>query len=99
MLLDHLWGESLHAHLDRIDVRVGQKVNEGDQVGLSGNTGMSTGPHLHFSIRVHPYDRKDGWGGFCDPTPYLDLLEADALPVEEQSPSPFAAETPGSPRP
>ena len=40
-----------------------------------------------------------GWGGFCDPTPYLALLEADALPVEEQSPSPFAAETPGSPRP
>jgi murein DD-endopeptidase MepM/ murein hydrolase activator NlpD len=99
VLLDHLWGESIHAHLDRVDVRVGQLVNEGDQVGLSGNTGASTGPHLHFGIRIHPYDRKDGWGGFCDPAPFMDLPQADFAQGEEQAPSPFAAEMPGSPRP
>jgi len=99
VLLDHLWGESLHAHLDRVDVRVGQLVDEGEQVGLSGYTGKSTGPHLHFSIRIHPYDREDGWGGFCDPAPFMDLPEADFAPVEEQAPSPFSDEMPGSPRP
>jgi murein DD-endopeptidase MepM/ murein hydrolase activator NlpD len=99
VLLDHLWGESLYAHLDRVDVRAGDRLNEGDQLGLSGNTGMSTGPHLHFSIRIHPYERKDGWGGFSDPAPFMELREADFAPAEEQAPSPFADEMPGSPRP
>jgi murein DD-endopeptidase MepM/ murein hydrolase activator NlpD len=99
VLLDHLWGESVYAHLDRVDVRAGDRLNEGDQLGLSGNTGMSTGPHLHFSIRIHPYERKDGWGGFSDPAPFMELPEADFAPAGEQAPSPFADEMPGSPRP
>lgn len=35
-------------HLSRVDVRSGQRIYAGDQIGLSGNTGCSTGPHLHF---------------------------------------------------
>ena len=38
----------LFAHLSEIHVRVGQFIKAGDIVGLSGNTGMSTGPHLHY---------------------------------------------------
>ena len=37
-----------YMHLDKFNVQVGQKVNAGDQIGVSGNTGKSTGPHLHF---------------------------------------------------
>ncbi|MDC7233823.1 MAG: M23 family metallopeptidase [Spirochaetales bacterium] len=42
---------SLYSHLDRILVKSNQKVLEGDVIGESGNTGVSTGPHLHFEIR------------------------------------------------
>ena len=39
-----------YCHLSAVSVKVGQRVTRGDLVGLSGNTGNSTGPHLHFQI-------------------------------------------------
>ncbi|MDD4607646.1 MAG: M23 family metallopeptidase [Bacilli bacterium] len=55
---------SLYAHLNRVDVSVGDEVTAGQQIGLLGNTGNSSGPHLHFEIR-------DENNLQIDPTPIL----------------------------
>ena len=44
---------TLYAHNSQLLVRVGQTVEAGDIVSLSGSTGRSTGPHLHFEVRVN----------------------------------------------
>ena len=54
---------TLYAHLSRIEVSVGQQVASGDHIGAIGSTGWSTGPHLHFELRID--------GRAVDPTPYL----------------------------
>lgn len=43
---------TLFGHLDRTAVETGQRVTAGDQVAMMGNTGNSTGPHLHFEVQI-----------------------------------------------
>ena len=53
VLIDHGGGiATLYAHLSRVDVAVGQPVQQGQQIGAIGATGAATGDHLHFEIRV-----------------------------------------------
>lgn len=57
---------SQYAHLSKIQVRIGQKVAKGSQIALSGNTGNSSGPHLHFEIRTTP-----NYGSAVNPVSFL----------------------------
>lgn len=51
VILDHGRGvETLYAHNSKVTVSKGEMINQGQQVSLSGNTGLSTGPHLHFGV-------------------------------------------------
>jgi murein DD-endopeptidase MepM/ murein hydrolase activator NlpD len=52
-LVDHPNGlSSLFAHMSQVSVVAGQKLNTSDIIGYVGNTGYSTGPHLHFTVYV-----------------------------------------------
>jgi hypothetical protein len=60
--------EYIYGHLSDVDVKVGQKVNFGDMLGESGNTGNSTGPHLHFGVKEE--------GEFVNPTALIPRLKS-----------------------
>jgi hypothetical protein len=70
-IIEHNWGNSFYGHLSRVDVTVGEKIERGQQIGLSGSTGKSTGPHLHFAIRPKGFDPDNGYLGKVDPEPYI----------------------------
>jgi murein DD-endopeptidase MepM/ murein hydrolase activator NlpD len=63
---------TLYAHLSRIDVKKGQRVDQGTRIGAVGSTGWSTGPHLHFEFRVN--------GEHHDPLKIAKASEALTLP-------------------
>jgi murein DD-endopeptidase MepM/ murein hydrolase activator NlpD len=66
VIIDHGLGlYTLSMHFSRIDVKEGQHVNTGDQLGLSGATGRVTGPHLHWAVRWQ--------GAYLDPVKLLHL--------------------------
>ncbi len=80
--LEHSWGESFYAHLDEIWVESGQLIARGATIALSGDRNGELTPHLHFGLRIKPFNRFDGWGGFTDPLPYLSTNDIELPDVE-----------------
>jgi murein DD-endopeptidase MepM/ murein hydrolase activator NlpD len=66
VVIDHGYGyETLYAHLSDIEVQAGDRVRRGDLIGALGNTGRSSGPHLHYEVHRN--------GQAVNPRYYLDL--------------------------
>ena len=65
--------ETVYAHLSRIEVKQGEKVNEGEEIGAVGQTGWATGPHLHYELRVDGEQRD----------PMANALASDASPLSK----------------
>ena len=59
IVVDHGGWQTLYAHLSAINAICGQSVFQGDVIGALGNTGNSSGPHLHFEMRSDEYGRVD----------------------------------------
>lgn len=68
--------ETVYGHLSRI-IRGGGSVKAGELIGYSGNTGFSSGPHLHFGARPIGYNRNNGFGGYVDPLPLFNKTQED----------------------
>jgi len=64
--------QTLYAHLRSTIVVTGQDVVAGEQIAWSGNTGNSTGPHLHFGLKITGM-RNPGYSHYIDPAPFRDI--------------------------
>lgn len=60
-----------YAHLSKVFVTAGYKAKAGEVIALSGRTGATTGPHLHFELLGAPLDVRNGYMGRIDPVPLL----------------------------
>ncbi|MCW8953935.1 MAG: M23 family metallopeptidase [Sulfurimonas sp.] len=72
VIIDH--GQGIYSgyyHMSKLDVKEGNEVKQGDIIGLSGDTGRVTGPHLHFSFRVG--------GEQVDPLQLIELINTNLL--------------------
>jgi len=70
VIIDHGFGyQTLYAHMDEYNVRDGQKVVRGEKIGEVGNTGKSTGPHLHYEVHVKGKPDNPAKYYFMDLTP------------------------------
>jgi murein DD-endopeptidase MepM/ murein hydrolase activator NlpD len=78
IIINHGYGyETLYGHMSKFNVRVGQKINRGDLIGYSGNSGSSTGPHVHYEVRKNgtPVNPVNFYYNDLSPEEYEKMLE------------------------
>ncbi|RLD43847.1 MAG: M23 family peptidase [Bacteroidetes bacterium] len=86
--IDHGYGyETLYAHMSKIIVRPGQKVKRGEIIGYVGNTGRSTGPHLHYEVikNKRPINPVHFFYQDLTPEEYEKVIEIASRPTQSMS--------------
>jgi len=81
VIINHGYGyETLYGHMSRVTVRPGQKISRGDLIGYVGNSGTSTGPHLHYEVRKNnnPVNPVNFYYSDLTPEEYERMLEISA---------------------
>lgn len=79
VIIDHGYSyKTLYGHMSRFAVRAGQRVKRGDLIGYVGNTGISTGPHVHYEVHKNnkPVNPINFIYNDLTPTEYVAILEA-----------------------
>lgn len=76
--------ETFYAHLSRMKVKVGQKITRGEVIGMVGNTGKSTAPHLHYEVHKGGQPINPVYFFFNDitPTEYQAMIEQSSQPSQ-----------------
>jgi len=119
--VEHRWGESIYGNCGEVLVETGQSVTRGEAIArapvaqpplrtataASGKQRSAAFDSIwfHFGVRISPFNRYDGWGGFADPMPFLppgSVLLPDDTDEKVQAgyePHPMAEDKPGLRRP
>lgn len=95
--IKHSWGKTVYGHLSERLVEGGDKVTKGQKIALSGNSGLSTGPHLHFGISLTKSKTDNGYNGYANPMHYLSFSEPEitkAVAGTAISPTPMPSKAP-----
>lgn len=95
LVIEDVNRRSILAHLSEVIVTEGQRIYQGDPVAKSGNSGQSTGPHLHWTYKIlqngSVQNRNNGYEGAVDVTEYTRLWQDQDLHHDAQY-TDFAAE-------
>jgi murein DD-endopeptidase MepM/ murein hydrolase activator NlpD len=85
IMIDHGYGyKTRYAHCSKYNCRVGQKVKRGDLIGFIGNTGQSTGPHLHYEVLKNkkPINPINFFFNDLSPEEYDKVIEISSRPTQ-----------------
>ncbi len=76
IVIEHTWGKSYYGHLSKVLKSEGDEIKKGQLIALSGSTGLSSGPHLHFGVKPNQNDFENGYYGKVNPITFFDLEDA-----------------------
>lgn len=92
--------QTCYAHLKSFSVKAGQTVKGGQRIGISDNTGNSSGPHLHFGFRPPHFNQNNGYKGWVNPLPYFSQdVPGESAPSSTKLTPVISTPAPTAPKP